>query len=255
MNHRTSYQAATVYAALHRAAQASGTGINWTNLAIAVGGLATAGALLVSLFLLRQQIRNQRQAQQDRHLDHASHISFWLTLQDVDDGTDPVYRSGKPAVRVGVHLVNSSLQPAMSVLVTIGIRRDVWHDASVRDKTKYDELGTEWSAVAIAPGDKKDFQLSLSVPRSVTEIVDDYKDPAIVGELFFTDALGVSWVRTHTGTLIERGSAEWISSIPLGLAERAERRRNSQQADRGNASKPRRLLLRLGRWLISLAEK
>ena len=166
----------------------------WANIAAGVGGLATAGALMVSLFLLWQQMRNQRQAQRDRHLDHASQISFWITLASSVSDTDPVYGPEKPLVAAGVRTVNASPWPAMSVLVLVGIRADVWRDASAKDKTKYDEDGKEWKQVAIAPHTTKAFTLDLEVPRSVAEIVTDYGDPALIGELFFTDAAGVDWI-------------------------------------------------------------
>jgi hypothetical protein len=242
-------------AAMRRVAHAPGVSIHWTNIAVAVGGLATAGALLVSLFLLRQQMRSQGQARQDRHLDHASHISFWLTFQYADEATDSVYGSAEPVVNIRVHIANSSLQPAMSVLVMTGIRRDVWHDASIKDKAEYEEVVKEWSAVAIAPGDRQDFPISLSVPRSVAEIVADYQESAIIGECSFIDASGIGWIRTHTGTLIERRSAEWVSSMTLSLAERDEKHRNPAQADEENVPKRRRLLMRLGKWLMSIADR
>jgi hypothetical protein len=215
-----------IHAAVHRATNAPAPDIHWANIAMSVGGLATAGALLVSLLLLRQQMRNQRQAQQDRHRDHASNISFWITLANAEPDIDQVYGSDEPVVKAGVHIVNASTRPAMSVLVLAGIRGDIWSDASAQDGSMHEEVSAQWDAVAIAPQDTRVFTLEMAVPKSVARIVADYKDAALIGELFFSDAAGVSWVRTHAGDLIERRSAEWINSIPLSLTERDERRRN-----------------------------
>lgn len=229
VNDFTARHAVEVHTTTNHAAHTIAPGTHWANIAVSVGGLATAGALLVSLLLLWQQMRNQRQAQRDRHLDHARNISFWITLASTDDGTNSVYGRGTPTVTANVHIVNASAQPAMSVLAMVGIRADIWRDASAKDDVQHEERGAEWNSVAIAPHDAKTFALSVEVPKSVAEIVADYKDPALIGELHFTDAAGIDWVRTHTGLLIERRSASWIDGIPLSLAKRDERRKNSSR--------------------------
>jgi hypothetical protein len=55
-----------------------------------VGGIATAGALLVSLFLMRQQMRDLRRARVDRHREHASHVAFWAELITADEHSGDV---------------------------------------------------------------------------------------------------------------------------------------------------------------------
>lgn len=164
------------------------------------------------------------------------------------------YRDGFsiPEVAVDVHFVNTSQRPVMSILALVGVRADVWRDASAKDKISHDESAAQWNAVAIAPGEAKEFTLSMQVPRSVVEIVADYKDPALIGELLFTDAVGIDWVRTHTGELIERRSAQWIAGIPLSLSERQAMR--SSPPVRAKQTRAVRWARKLGDRLVSFAD-
>lgn len=200
-------------------------GIPWTSIFAGIGGLATAGALLVSLVVLWQQIRTQQQAQQDRHRDHASHISFWLTLghEPLPAGVEVWFEA--PNIKIQLHMVNTSDRPAMAAMAMVGVRSDVWRDAGTAAQEALEERAAEWTTVAIAPSEKLDVPLKFDVPESVADIVGEYGADALIGELLFTDAAGVNWVRTHSGRLIERSSAEWADNIYLSLAGRDERRR------------------------------
>jgi hypothetical protein len=201
-------------------------GTHWGAIAVGVGGIATAAALLVSLFLLAQQMRDRRQARADRRLDHASHIAFWLELNGVDEK--------RGDVGILAHVENTSARPAMSLALFVGIRGDVWADASSADGTEHDQVFGDWSAVAVGPGDKERHHFTLEeLPQSVIELVAEYKDPAIIGELLFSDAAGVGWVRTARGQLIERGSALWVSLMPLSLTQRDAHLRESAQPHGG----------------------
>ena len=236
------------------AAQAAAADIHWANIAMSIGGLATVGALLISLFLLRQQLRDQREARQEKRREHASHISFWLTLEGCDDGNISQFGDGTgiPEISVGVHIVNTSPRPVMSVMVLAGVRNDIWRDASARDRATHEKNGVEWNAVAIPPNGTERLSLPMKVPKSVVEIVIDYKDSALIGELLFTDAAGVDWVRTHTGELIARRSARWRAGIPLSLSERDEMR--SSRLSRPKAQRIERWARKLGDKLIRFAD-
>jgi hypothetical protein len=129
---------------------------------------------------------------------------------------------------MNLRIVNTSDQPVMSVLVAAGVRRDIWHDAGAADGKDLEERGVEWSAVAIAPDDDLNVRLDLTVPASVATIVADYGDVALIGELLFTDAAGVDWVRTHDGHLLDRRSADWVNTIHLSLGQRDELRRKQE---------------------------
>ena len=203
--------------------------IPWASIFSGLGGLATAGALVVSLIVLRQNNKTQQQAQQDRHREHASQISFWLTLSSVDDAEVARYAPEAPGIEITVHAANTSDRPAMGILALTGVRTDVWRDAAAADGVELDERAVEWNAVAIAPGERLEIPLYLKTPDSVVKIVADYRDDALIGELLFTDAAGVDWVRTHDGRLIERRSAEWAENIHLSLGGRYEQRRNKRR--------------------------
>lgn len=204
---------------------------DWTNIAVAVGGLATAGTLAVSLALLWQQIRGQRDERVRERLEHASQIAFWPELVQVDINDDPLHPGDRPCITVQAHIVNTSTRPAMSVLALVGVRADIWLDASAQDDNKISEIVGEWSAVAIAPNSVKTPMINLEVPNAVAHIVAEYGDPSIVGELYFTDASGISWIRTSDGRLIEADTQEWSQTIHLSLAKRDELRRQSTHID------------------------
>jgi hypothetical protein len=188
------------------------SGTPWASIFESIGGVATAGALLVSLLLLRQQLANQKRADQDRRRLHASHISFWLEY----NGSRSTAVAGLSFLSVRMHIMNTSLQPAMSVLALVGLRIDVWRDASAEQRV------AEWSRVAIAPGEDVIEMITLQVESSVSSLVHDRGASAIIGELLFTDSAGVPWVRTQSGDLLDRDS-HYLAS--LNLADRDERRR------------------------------
>jgi uncharacterized membrane protein YebE (DUF533 family) len=218
----------------HQVIAAPAAGISWATIATSVGGVATAGALLVSLFVLWQNNKTQRQAQQDRHREHASHISFWITLVNVEEYYNERHARPGPKIEMTLHVVNTSDRPAMAVLALAGVRSDVWRDAATADGVeRMEERAAEWTAVAVAPGDHQEIPLDLKAPRSVVKIVADYCDDALIGELHFTDAAGVDWVRTHDGRLIERRSPAWAKNLHLSLGQRDEQRRNLPRRARG----------------------
>jgi hypothetical protein len=115
-------------------------GTHWGAVAAGIGGLATAGALLVSLALLRQQMRDQRQAQSDRHREHASHVAFWAELGEIDERTGDV--------AIVMHYANTSLRPVMNILMVAGIGGELGAGADHRETDVQQEL------VAIGPGDE-----------------------------------------------------------------------------------------------------
>jgi hypothetical protein len=211
----------------HQAIAAQAAGIPWATVATSVGGLAAAGALLISLLVLWQNNKTQRQAQQDRHREHASHISFWIALVNVEEFFNEKHARPGPKIEMTLHVVNTSDRPAMAILALAGVRSDVWRDAATADGAeRVEERAAEWTAVAVAPGDHQEILLDVRAPRSVVRIVADYRDDALIGELHFTDAAGVDWVRTHDGRLIERRSPEWAKNVHLSLGQRDEQRRN-----------------------------
>lgn len=218
----------------HATSVAAGT--PWATIFMSLGGLATAGALLVSLVVLRQQIQAQRLVQQDRHLDHASHISFWLTLDGIFRRRD----GAPPEVQIILHIANTSERPAMRALALAGIRADVWRDASAADGVRIEEHGVEWRTVAVAPGDALAENLGLVVPESVATIVENYGEEALVGELLFTDAAGAAWVRTHNGQLIDRRSPVYAENMYLSLAARDEQRQNKSHEENSRKTRLRR---------------
>src|SRR4029077_8148581 len=132
---------------IHRVAYVHASGIPWATIFSSLGGLATAGALLVSFVLLWQQMRPQRQADQDRRRDHASHISFWLTLDAIfpepghyifpepghyeSVGAKGITGSSErrePGIDIKLHILNTSERPAKSVHAQLGLRSDVWRN-------------------------------------------------------------------------------------------------------------------------------
>jgi hypothetical protein len=197
--------------------------------------LAAGFAGLVGYELLKIEAARDRQAAHERALaadererDHARHISFWVTLSQAKtkSGYDPL----APYVGIVLHIVNTSDQPAMAALALAGIRGDVWRDASTADQKKLQERGAEWSAPAIPPGDRLDIRIEIQVPDSVAQIVGEYGDNALIGELMFTDANATAWAKTYPdGQLLKRQSPAWSDHIHLSLAQRDEQRRNPSE--------------------------
>lgn len=225
---------------VHHATSVAVGGTPWATIFTSLGGLATAGALLISLVVLWQQIRTQRQVQQDRHREHASHISFWLTLE----GTFRKRDGTPPEVQITLHMTNTSERPAMRMLALVGIRADVWRNASAADGVRIEEHDVEWRAVALAPDDRLTERLGLVVPESVATIVEDCGEEALVGELLFTDAAGVAWVKTHDGQLIDRKSSVYAKNIYLSLAARDEQRQEKSHEDKTHNNKSRKFSFR-----------
>jgi hypothetical protein len=229
------------YDMIHRVASVHASGIPWATIFSSLGGLATAGALLVSLVILWQQMRTQRQADQDRRRDHASHISFWFTLDAIfpEPGAYELrggqgwggWNRREPGIDIKLHIFNTSERPAKSVRAQLGLRGDVWRNAGAADHAPIGERTTEWTAVAIKPGARLKVDCSLDLPESAAAIIEHYGEEAIIGELLFTDAAGVDWVETHDGRLIERRSAAWTKNMNLSLAQRDEQRQNRAYKD------------------------
>lgn len=200
--------------------------------------LAAAFAGLVAYDLLKIETTRDRQAAQERSLaaadrrrEHASRISFWLYL-----GHEHVGRSDSapPGTEIHITLVvmNTSDRPAMSVMALLGLRADIWRDASTADSNELDERTAEWATSVIPPHDRDGTSHVLNVPASVVRIVEEYGDDALIGELLFTDASGTDWAQTFPdGRIIERRSPAWRDNIHLSLANRDEQRRNPARPD------------------------
>jgi hypothetical protein len=196
--------------------------------------LAAAFAGLVAYDLLKIETSRDQQAAQERSLaaaerklDHASRVSFWLTLAKVHTGHEEPYVPEAPYIAIVLHIVNTSDRPATSVMVMAGVRGDVWRDAGAADGVELDERGIEWTAPAIAPGARQEIRQDLPVPASVGMIVANYSDDALIGELLFTDAAGTSWAKSYPdGQLIERQSADWAHNMHLSLTQRDQQRRD-----------------------------
>lgn len=185
--------------------------IYWAAIASGVGGIATAGALFVSLGLLRQQMGELRQARLDRRRNHASSIAFWIELGEVDDTHGTVF--------MRAHVQNTSNQPVINVEMQAGVRGDVWAEATAQDSADYPEVINRWDAVAVGPEDKLTLDRSLEgLPPSVMRRVASIGDSTLIGELHFTDASAVEWIRTARGLLVERLDARWmkVQFQPLG---------------------------------------
>lgn len=102
----------------------------------------------------------------------------------------------------------------MAITMRAGFRADVWADACTANGVDHQEKHGEEHAVAIGPGDKGTWSVRLKgLPGSVIQNVAQEDDDAIIGELYFTDATGVGWVKTSRGQLIERTSPLWVSLI------------------------------------------
>jgi hypothetical protein len=146
-------------------------------------------------------------------------------------GHEHLDRSGSPLRRTEICImlvvVNTSDRPASSVMALIGLRADIWRDASTADGKELKERTAEWTTSVIPPHDRDGTSHVLQVPASVVRIVEEYGDDALIGELLFTDADGTGWAQTFPdGRLIERRSAAWRDSIHFSLARRDEQRRN-----------------------------
>lgn len=235
-------QCHTAHAAVHVASPAS-NGTHWANLFMAIGGVATAGALLVSLILLRQQMRDQRRARRDRRIQHATQVSFWLGFWEVVILSDPDHPNA-PEVKMEAHIANLATQPAMAPLVIVGVRRDLWAKAQAASTRPIEEGTMDWPhPEAIGPGGKANIILNVPLPVPVAYELDKLQEAAIIGELRFTDAYGVGWVRTSDGKLIERNSARWTSVMHLSLSERHARLTQESAAGGGLRTRLVRRLL------------
>jgi hypothetical protein len=198
--------------------------------------IAAAFAGLVAYDLLKIEGARDWQAAQERALaaaerrrEHASHISFWLNLHTVS-----YLPSGYEAeIVILLFVVNTSDRPARSVVALIGLRGDIWRDASTADGKELGDLATEWNTSVIAPGYNDSHLCPIVVPSSVAMIAREYGDDALIGELLFTDAGGTDWVQTFPGgRLIERQSPGWRDNVHLSLAGRDQQRRDaSDQGD------------------------
>jgi hypothetical protein len=135
-------------------------GTHWGAVAGGIGGVATGAALLASLFLLAQTMRDRRQTRLDRHREHASNISFWMALSSATVTPDEVYGPEAPGVLLSIHIRNTSDRPAMKPLLLAGVRADVWRQANNADEEEHEELVKEWSEVALDPAGRWDFKLS-----------------------------------------------------------------------------------------------
>ena len=89
--------------------------------------LAAAFAGIVAYDLLKiETTRDQQAAQEsalaaaDRKRDHASHLSFWLTVRNIRAEHDEVYEPDAPHIEIVLHIVNTSDRPAMSLTATAG---------------------------------------------------------------------------------------------------------------------------------------
>jgi hypothetical protein len=189
-------------------------GTHWAAIFTSIGGLATAGALLVSLILLRQQMRELRQGRLDRRREQASSIGFWLESGGIDSEGD---------VAMLAHVVNTSKLPAMTARVEVGLELAAWRDASAPNGKAWPQKTDHWSADAVAPASTQTLNMYLqALPDSVARQVRRSVSSAIIGELSFTDASGVHWIRTARGHLMEGNSPQWMALALSTLAERAD---------------------------------
>lgn len=219
------------------AASVVAEGAHWGAIAAGIGGIATAGALFVSLVLLRQQLGEARRARLERYREHASSIAFWVELASVD--------RAHGSVTIRAHIQNASTRPAMRPAAILGLRADVWANASAADHVDTEESAAQWSWVAIPPGPEVTVVRSLTdLPEPVLRLVQDYEHEVVIGELLFTDASGTDWVRTGRGDLIERRSELWATLISLSVSQRDARLREPTQLRPG-------LRQRLLYWLMA----
>ena len=188
---------------------------------------------IVAYDLLKiETTRDQQAAQEsalaaaDRKRDHASHLSFWLTVRNIRAEHDEVYEPDAPHIEIVLHIVNTSDRPAMSLTATAGLRGDVWRDAAATDGTELDEHTIQWTAPAIAPGGTLEIPCGLQVPASVARIVDNYRD-ALIGELLFTDAAGTTGPEaTLTGGSSNASQPTAANNMHLSLTQRDQQRRD-----------------------------
>lgn len=192
-------------------------GTHWGTIAVGVGGIATAGALLISLTLLGMQIGEQRRVRADRHREHASCVALWLELEAVDACEPGI-------VEVRAHITNTSNRPAMDVTGEVGIELGLWEAAEEEDGEEVRDVIDTWKAAAIGPASQIERVFKLErLPPSVTRLVEQWQVPCVIGELAFTDASGVEWIKTGRGELMERESRKWAGILAYSLTERDDK--------------------------------
>jgi hypothetical protein len=162
--------------------------VHWGDIATWVGGLATAGALILTYLLLRvtrrEQISQQgelaRQQIEDRKA-QAHRVSGW------SDHIEQVSASAEHHVTVVVQ--NSSNEPVYSVRAAVG---DSWDSGHIG----FAELDLRY----VLPPKSCDRQ---TVPLDLGTTATGEYEPTPPVELIFRDAAGRYWHRHRSGTLTE----------------------------------------------------
>jgi hypothetical protein len=208
-------------------------GTHWGAIASGVGGIATAGALFISLILLRIQQRDLRQARADQHKKHASRLAFWVELGAVDADAD--------TVEVIAHIENTSDRPFLRLTAEVGLN--------------FSSSIGKWAAAAIGPR-------AEITPTFVFNDVDPLRfesvgrnDWEVFGELRFHDAAGWLWLRTGP-VLLELTMEVWDTlddDVPLRdrvrtLIDRYDPALNAAYYFMEHPPESRRLGVRVYRW-------
>jgi hypothetical protein len=173
---------------------ATGTDVQWGDVAGWVGSIATSVALLLTYGLLRLTRREQRTLQADERQAQARKISAWCERVDSASGNGP-----DSAV---VRLQNSSDEPIYGVRVAVGAS---WWSEQI----KYEELDLSY---VIAPNYNKPHVVKLRLARTA----DGHPEPSPPVEIIFSDASGGKfWHRDRYGGLREITGQAPPSSVDI----------------------------------------
>lgn len=186
------------------------------DLATWVGAVGTTGALLVSLYLLRDQQQAQRRAEDTDLISEARLVSLWAEKAP-EDAVDVVVR-------------NSNAGPIYDVIVLIGksssshvtIRsadgRSINRveavsasdaDGAETDSAERDERGVEVGTVPPSA----DRRFKICSPAGEPSVPLDSLRLSII----FTDSVGLRWKRSSSGFIEEAGFALTLAELQAHL--------------------------------------
>jgi len=152
----------------------------WGDVATWVGGIATAVALILTYWLLRITLREQRRLQTEQRQAQARLVSAWSSqIQRAADG---------PRYSVTVTLKNNSDEPIY------GLRAAVGPGWSASDRS-YTELDLVY---VMPPKSHKDEEVSIQLHRQPADAAE-----SLPVELIFSDTAGRFWHRDRNGELTQ----------------------------------------------------
>jgi hypothetical protein len=157
----------------------------WGDIATWVGGIATAAALILTYWLLRITLREQRRLQTEQRQAQARLVSAWASqIERTADG---------PRYSVTVTLKNNSDEPIY------GLRAAVGPGWSARDRS-YTELDLVY---VMPPKSHKDEEVSIQLHRHPADAAESLPVESLPVELIFSDTAGRFWHRDRNGELTQ----------------------------------------------------